>query len=392
MVNRILSLFLLLILLTSCSSNEKKYDYEEERSYKEYVDISSQKENQQRPQSTQQQTTQNSQSTTMQTSQQQKSETETTKSEDYDPEADYEFDRETGGTTVDVVDSEFELAKGAADAPEGTPTGKDGETAHGPWDTRLVLATSEDSVNWEKTELVLADQADVPSLVYDSEGTLFLYYVTWAGKISNRIVVAVSEDDGESWSFKKVDLPSEKGWSAIVDPAVVLLDDGTLRMYATLDEGDGEGPATHSFISKDGITFEIEDGVRFDSENYVLDPNVLLIGDTWHYFAGGEGAKNYHATSSDGLDFEEEEKISLDNLMFSNGIAVEGGARYYAFEFSVDDAIYSLFSEDGSEWEVEGVVLELEESDVETRAVKDASVIQLKDESYLMVYTTGIVE
>jgi hypothetical protein len=88
MVNRILSLFLLLILLTSCSSNEKKYDYEEERSYKEYVDISSQKENQQRPQSTQQQTTQNSQSTTMQTSQQQKSETETTKSEDYDPEAD----------------------------------------------------------------------------------------------------------------------------------------------------------------------------------------------------------------------------------------------------------------------------------------------------------------
>ncbi|MEK6921533.1 MAG: exo-alpha-sialidase [Nanoarchaeota archaeon] len=374
MFKRILAVFLLFILVASCANNETTSDAgasqetnNMQEPYKEYVDISQQGQQPTNNQN-QQATSDNQDSDEMDTS-------DDSKNED-------SADLDTGGTTVEVVSSEFTLADGAEEGP--------GE--HGPWDMRLTLATSDDSTTWEKTGLVLADQADVPSLVYGSDGTLFLYYVTWAKEVTNKIVVAVSEDNGESWAFKKVDLPTQSGWSSIVDPAVVLLDDGTLRMYATLDKGEGDGPGTHSFISDDGINFEIEDGVRFDAKNPVLDPNIILIDNTWHLYAGGEGSKNYHATSSDGLEFEQEDTISLDSIMFSNGIAVDGGARYYGFEFAVDDAIYSMFSEDGSDWEVEKAVLELEESDVETRAIKDSSVIQLKNKSYLMVYVTGIPE
>lgn len=77
--------------------------------------------------------------------------------------------------------------------------------------------------------------------------------------------------------------------------------------------------------------------------------------------------------------------------MFSNGLAVEGGYRYFTFSNQTTD-IYSFFSTDGYSWEAEeGVRLAFDESSsYEADLLKDASVVQLQDGSYLMVYMTAI--
>jgi hypothetical protein len=48
----------------------------------------------------------------------------------------------------------------------------------GPWSRRLMLATSQDGLAWQKKNEILVDQGDAPSMVADKDGTIFVYYVT----------------------------------------------------------------------------------------------------------------------------------------------------------------------------------------------------------------------
>lgn len=273
---------------------------------------------------------------------------------------------------------------------------------YGPWNTRLMIATSHDGLTWTRTNLILSDQGDVPDAIVDPRGWIFVYYVTWGPpEVHNKIVVAVSQDSGASWVYKKVSISGvPQGWAPPVDPDVVLLEDGRIRLYFTSDP-DGMGPIkprTYSAISSDGFDFELESGVRFAVEGeMVLDPSVLKIGDIWHYFAGapmvGMGI-NYHATSVDGLSFTREFNVEIDKLMFANGIAVVEGYRFYCFDTEQHPihSIWSVFSTDGKVWTVEpGKRLEVDAmSGLESTFVKDPAVVQLPDGSYMMFYVTGI--
>jgi len=40
----------------------------------------------------------------------------------------------------------------------------------GPWNHRLLIATSDDGIEWNKTSRILADQASVPDVIVDNEG------------------------------------------------------------------------------------------------------------------------------------------------------------------------------------------------------------------------------
>ena len=86
-------------------------------------------------------------------------------------------------------------------------------------------------------------------------------------------------------------------------------------------------------------------------------------------------------------------EIDGEQYMFTNGIEMDGGYRYFAFSDLTTD-IYSFWTEDGYTWEVDdGVRLELDEDGgYESVFVKDASVVELDDGSYLMVYMTAIPE
>jgi hypothetical protein len=275
-----------------------------------------------------------------------------------------------------------------------------GPEAQGPWSNRLMSAVSSDGLTFTRTNQVITDQGDVPDLVQDSRGRIYLYYVCWTvGNERNKIVVAISQDGGRNWIYKKTVLAGFEGMSDPVDPDVQILSDGTFRLYVTAAAHD-EGPRTYYAEGSDGIQFERK-GVAFDPPNTPLDPSTLAIGDTWHIFAGGptrQPGANWHGTSSDGrvFAFDEEMGFVKDERphAMSNGIAVEGGYRFYAFPHTEVPVINSFFTTDGVSWRAEpGTRLEMDASTgLESAGVKDAAVVRLADGTYFMVYVTQIPE
>lgn len=269
----------------------------------------------------------------------------------------------------------------------------DGPGEFGPWNNRLMSAISEDGINWAKTNEIVSDRADVPDLTI-VDGVIYLYYTGWTvGHYDNHTVVALSDDKGESWTYKFVNVDGAEGLSALVDPDIQYIDE-VFRLYLTADPLDGDGPRTYLTESEDGINFTIVGEAFARPGERVLDPNTILIGDTWHYFAGGGPGGNWHATSSDGITFEYNgsEDFMEDGMtyMMANGIQMGETYRYWAFSNHHSDTV-SFVTTDGYNWEFEGVALSLDQdSPLESTHVKDATVIQLDDGSYYMVYVTHI--
>lgn len=272
------------------------------------------------------------------------------------------------------------------------PAGK-----YGPWASRQLLAFSDDGVHFTRANRILINQADVPNALVTPGGEIRVYFVLFCpAEQFNRLGVAVSRD-AENWQYYLVDVRGlENIQPQPVDPTVVLTPNGQYRLYFTsAPPGRGSKPRSYSAISDDGFTFEMEAGERFAVEGqHVLDPNVLQIGDTWHYFAGGVPQSNYHATSPDGLTFARQADITLNNFLFANGAALPNGYRYYGFVQTSGEktALYSAFSEDGKTWTLESApLLEVDESTgLESEGVKDPAVTRLPDGRYLLVYGTII--
>lgn len=298
--------------------------------------------------------------------------------------------------------SDFSPCSGYGTDPSGNAPG-----GYGPWASRLLIAFSDDGLTFTRADRILADQADVPDAITTEDGEVRVYFVIICPEeVYNKIVVAVSRDNAATWAYKKITLAGTEGLIPFaVDPTVERTLDGKWRLYFTSAPaetgGGGAGGAplpgrSYSAISDDGYTFTREDGVRFEVEGQAtLDVNVLLIGDTWHYFAGGgpPGA-NYHATSPDGLDFARADDFGVENIIMANGLAVDGGYRYYGFVQQGDGSFHirSLFTTDGVNWSVDpGNRLELDTSTgLESIGVKDPGVTRLADGRYLMIYSTTI--
>lgn len=270
----------------------------------------------------------------------------------------------------------------------------------GPWAHRLLIATSADGLTWQRTNRILSDQADVPDALVTADGEVRVYYITWCPEsISNRVAVAASTDEGETWTYRVTTLTSTDGRTMpfAVDPTVEILDDGRYRMYFTAQIPPAQHAGSYSAISDDGYHFTLEPGVRFSPEGAnALDVNVLRIGETWHYFAGGQVAGNWHAVSADGLTFTAIEPFASGGVIMANGVPVAGGYRYYGFVQTPASPRYivSLFTENGETWTQEdGIRLEMEPSaGLEAEGVKDPAVVQLPSGNWLMIYVSMIPE
>src|SRR5207247_500733 len=93
------------------------------------------------------------------------------------------------GTPVDdrSNDGSFESAARVATPAAGSewksdftpPVGREGDALGGPGVMRLMTATSRDGLSFVRTGQVVTDHGDVPDLLVDSRGTVYLYYVGW---------------------------------------------------------------------------------------------------------------------------------------------------------------------------------------------------------------------
>jgi sucrose-6-phosphate hydrolase SacC (GH32 family) len=206
---------------------------------------------------------------------------------------------------------------------------------------------------------VLVERGGVPSIVRDSGGKLIAAFQWFPMDDANiahfdQVAVVTSSDNGKSWSKPSTVVVDGIGKDYIrpCDPALVVLDDGKVRMYFTSQEQGVKNAATYSAISSDGVHYTFEPGVRFQVDGrQVLDPTIVRLGNTWHYYAPqqrGPG-KGYHATSDDGLTFKAAEDVTIPGEHRWLGGAVADGERIRFFG-TASNGVWTATSTDGVNW------------------------------------------
>ena len=200
-----------------------------------------------------------------------------------------------------------------------------------PLQNRLLIAASIDGLNFTKLNKILYNFSDVPDAIVSSSGRVCVYFQGIIEPFHDIITVGISENGIDGWYFQPVRIFGIEDWLVRPCDPDVIYKNGQFRLYFTGDPTNNRIPETYSAVSSDGINFTLENGIRFSGGNFpVLDPSLLWIGDTLHYFAGGRTPTlNWHAISTDGLIFTKVEDFYANGMMMSNGIRVGNGYRFY---------------------------------------------------------------
>lgn len=261
---------------------------------------------------------------------------------------------------------------------------------------RLLLAHSTDGVHFTSTGEILTDQGNVPDAVVEPDGTIRVYYIGQSievGKEENT-VVAISEDNGETWIFKKLIL---KNWPQPRDPSdpdVVLLEDGTYRMYYTTSLNASTLGIVYA-DSPDGITFTHKGKSLEVPGESVIDSTTLFFNGLWHMYVLKEKAQGQlHATSSDGITFtlakQPELRLPVGLYIFSNPLIEGKILRMFAFSLA-DKNIRSFTTTDMETWTANDVALEGDDVATDgTNYIQDSTVVKLNDGTYLMIYVSEL--
>jgi hypothetical protein len=279
-----------------------------------------------------------------------------------------------------------DLEKDQDQIPEGEEPEYNWSTMdEGPYNDRVSYATSTDLLQWTDSGQTLAEHASVPDAIYNpNDGIIYLYFVdvTQDGE-PEQIGLLRSEDKGKTWLPKVFATIEGLGQKIAVDPDPFLLPDGRIRLYyfdiATARPGQETSGKIYSAVSSDGIHFVEEEGVRFEREEGLFDPDVIKVNGTWRMYVGaGEEPNVISAISTDGVTFEEE------------GVAFEGGSvpnvfydgeRYILYVAGINLA----FSNDGKSFTRQDYSF-----CGETGFAADPGVIQIGNTDYLMFFKTKV--
>lgn len=186
-------------------------------------------------------------------------------------------------------------------------------------DDTTHITTSNNPKTFTDSATTLFELASVPEIVLLSSasavgdaGDLLLYYVDFSefeGAGDETIAMSRSTDEGATWSEPvNTVFTGQQNAGANVDPSVVQLGDGSVRLYffgsEIVDQSAAETAGQniiYSAISTDGINFTVEDGQRFGKKN-ITDPEVIYFNSQWIMYYS-EGATSGIATATDGLSF-----------------------------------------------------------------------------------------
>ncbi len=185
------------------------------------------------------------------------------------------------------------------------PAPANGQNAHTPNQDSTWVTNSSDGVVWADP-VQLATAASVPEIVTLADGSLLAMWVSFADnptRFGEKLAAARLAKGSDTWQQMGTVLISDSENITMVDPDLVVLPDGRLRLYAYDIRTD---KATHTILSAistdNGNSFTMEPGVRFASEQ-MWDPNVVITADGTYrmYYNGGDAIKS--AVSPDGITF-----------------------------------------------------------------------------------------
>lgn len=248
----------------------------------------------------------------------------------------------------------------------------------------IYTTSSNDPLSFPAADERTLRRASVPDAIQlrqttnaGDEGDLLVYFVR------QQLCMIRSSDNGETWSTPtNVDVLGMRNKGGAVDPSLVQLADGTLRMYFFGTEITSGDPAQqigkhamYSATSEDGLTFTTEKGKRLSLAS-ITDPEVIKFNGRWYmYVSNGNITKM--AKSSDGLDF-----TLKDQIWYGGGIP---GA------YVQDDQVY-LYGCSGSNIQAgvstNGLDFNIESTSVISGATGtcDPSPVLLSSGSVFMVY------
>lgn len=285
-------------------------------------------------------------------------------------------------TDIDVRTSDFTPPTTKAANPPPASAGE----------RRLLTATSTDGVHFTPTGTVFTEQGNVPDVVIADDGTLYVYYVAQgieAGKETTP--VAISSNNGVTWTYHLLQLNGWPSNKAPSDPDVVILDDGTFRMYYTTNvEGKKLGIAYAD--SEDGIVFTYK-GPALSAPFTVIDSSTMYFDGTWHMFVLDEKKpQQYHATSTDGKTFTLASTSPISpgkpGYIISNPTFENDTMRMFGFSLG-EKNIRSFTTTDAATWTADDIALDATAaSTLGSNYIQDMTVAELTDGTYLMVYVT----
>lgn len=202
------------------------------------------------------------------------------------------------------------------------------------------------------------------------------------------LCMSVSHDRGVTWSAP-ISVTINGGASdSAVDPSIVQLNNGTLRLYyygPTSTDGDpAQIPGKHaiySATSDDGIHFSREAGKRYSVKS-ITDPEVVHLGNTWFMYLS-RGSETLITRSRNGLDFTDTGKT------WSGG----GIPGAYVHDNVVDifgcsgNAIVAARSSNGKDFSESRTVFSND-----SQSVCDPSPVKFNRSTYLLFYKKVVSE
>ena len=267
-----------------------------------------------------------------------------------------------------LISSAAAQDRDASPLPRGGPAEQARAGRPGPWDRDVVVYRV--SRGGDVEQVATFERAGVPTIARLADGRLIAahqHFPADFGADFDKVAVHFSNDDGRTWSaaevIQLVGLP--EGMRFPFDPTIVPLLDGRVRLYFTSTRGrrlDASTPAIYSAVSRDGIRYEFEPGVRFGVEGrMVIDCAVVLHRGIYHLFAPDNGAAGgpgpgergreglgYHATSSDGLSFTRAADVQAEGRWRWLGNAQSNG-EVITF-YGTGAGLGMLTSPDGAVW------------------------------------------
>jgi hypothetical protein len=199
--------------------------------------------------------------------------------------------------------------------------------AGGPYHHQVAVARTSNGITLTGMKQVL-DHASVPDAVRMGDGRVLLYYVN--GARGGVWVATLTADSATVLGPIVVDATVQP--AGLVDPDVVRLDDGSIRMYYLSGRGPpgvGAGRGICYAESRDGVHFTARGlALELRSDELLTDPSVVRLPDgTWRMALALE-RRTVLARSADGRTFTRTGMFDVASIP-ELGLTADGRLRIY---------------------------------------------------------------
>jgi len=225
----------------------------------------------------------------------------------------------------------------------------------GPYQHKVLSASSIDGLNWARDQGVRIDHASVPCAVSDAN-RIILYYVDAdrGPGLPESVGCAVSQDGIQ---FQKQNFFIENlAVTKAVDPSILRDQDGKYRLYYLASSVSGD-PASDTLPHEIHLALS-DDGIRFQSAGnvfryaWLVDPDVFAYQGTWFMYVFSKN-QTIIATSSDGKSFVYKQAMVPQGWGTVAPVVLDDGRlRLYAFDqrTATGNAVRSFISSNGIDW------------------------------------------